>query len=123
ICTWAYGKKIVVVRIAYLAIFAVCAAALISQLQAPESRSGGMLPELAKPLVPLMVLGVILVNALAVTSLTNERDLRALDLLLVTDLNAREIIYGKLGGVFFNSKEMILLPIALSVLLWWMDQL
>lgn len=123
ICTWAYGKKIVIVRIAYLAIFAVCTVALVSQLQTAESRSSAMLPDLARPLVPLMVLGVILVNALAVTSLTNERDLRALDLLLVTDLNAREIIYGKLGGVFFNSKEMILLPIALSVLLWWMDQL
>ena len=65
-----------------------------------------------------MVLGLILVNALAVTSLTNERDLRALDLLLVTDLSPKEILYGKLGGVFFNSKEMILLPIGLCIVLW-----
>lgn len=123
ICTWAYGKKIVVVRIAYLVIFAICAAALFSQLNAGEHRTNAMLPELARPLLPLMVLGVILVNALAVTSLTNERDLRALDLLLVTDLSPKEIIFGKLGGVFFNSKEMILLPIALSVLLWWTNHL
>jgi hypothetical protein len=122
--TWAYGKKIVVVRVAYLIIFAICAAALMGLL----NRDGGgqhnaMLPELAKPLLPLMVLGVILVNALSVTSLTNERDLRALDLLLVTDLSPQEIIYGKLGGVFYNSKEMILLPIALAGLLWWTDHL
>jgi ABC-type transport system involved in multi-copper enzyme maturation permease subunit len=123
ICTWAYGKKIVVVRIAYLVIFAISAAALMGQLGSDSGRQNAMLPELAKPLVPLMVIGLILVNALAVTSLTNERDLRALDLLLVTDLSPKEIIYGKLGGVFYNSKEMILLPIALSVLLWWTDYL
>ena len=123
ICTWAYGKKIVIVRLAYLVIFAICTAALVGQLNVGEGRQNAMLPELAKPLLPLMVLGVILVNALAVTSLTNERDLRALDLLLVTDLSPKEIIYGKLGGVFYNSKEMILLPIALSALLWWTDHL
>ncbi len=123
ICTWAYGKKIVIVRLAYLVIFAICTVALVSQLDATESRQAAMLPELAKPLLPLMVLGVILVNALAVTSLTNERDLRALDLLLVTDLSPKEIIFGKLGGVFYNSKEMILLPIGLSVLLWWTEHL
>jgi len=30
ICTWAYGKKIIVVRLAYLVIFAICAVAMIS---------------------------------------------------------------------------------------------
>ncbi len=121
VCTWAYGKKIVVVRIAYLLIFAICAAALVTMLG--EESGGGTryatsIPALAKPLLPLMVLGLVLVNALAVTSLTNERDLRALDLLLVTDLSPQEIIYGKLLGTFYNSKEMILLPLALSGLLW-----
>ena len=48
-----------------------------------------------------------------------ERDLRALDLLLVTDLTPKEIIYGKLGGVFYNSKEMILLPLCLCFVLWY----
>jgi ABC-type transport system involved in multi-copper enzyme maturation permease subunit len=121
ICTWAYGKKIIVVRLAYLMIFAVCAAALVTQMNSGGAgdRYSAMLPEMAKPLLPLMVLGLILVNALAVTSLTNERDLRALDLLLVTDLSPKEIIYGKLGGVFYNAKEMILLPMALSVMLWF----
>lgn len=125
ICTWAYGKKIIIVRLAYLMIFAVCTAALVSHIT--SGGSGGsysaMLPEMAKPFVPLMVLGLILVNALAVTSLTNERDLRALDLLLVTDLSPKEIIYGKIGGVFYNSKEMILLPMALSAMLWFTGHL
>ena len=126
ICTWAYGKKIIVIRLAYLVIFAICAVALLSMLNSDTSTSvryTASLPDLAKPLLPLMVLGLILVNALAVTSLTNERDLRALDLLLVTDLSPKEIIYGKLLGVFYNSKEMILLPLALSGLLWMMGAL
>jgi len=126
ICTWAYGKKIVVVRIAYLVIFAICATALISSLDGAEgnvARSATRVTTAAQPLVPLLVLGLILVNALAVTSLTNERDLRALDLLLVTDLSPKEIIFGKLGGIFYNSKEMILLPMGLCVLLWYRDYL
>ena len=70
-----------------------------------------------------MVLGLVLVNALAVTSLTNERDLKALDLLLVTDLTPKEIVYGKLAGIFYNSKEMILLPLILCCVLWTLDRL
>ena len=69
-------------------------------------------------LVPLLVLSLVLVNAQAVTSLTTERDGRALDLLLVTDLTAKEFVFGKLGGVFYNTKEMVLLPMALCVYLW-----
>lgn len=124
ICTWAYGKKIIVIRIAYLVIFSICAAALVAALGDIDGnvyRSVAGVSFASKPLVPLLVIGLILVNALAVTSLTNERDLRALDLLLVTDLTPKEIIFGKLGGIFYNSKEMILLPIGLCVLLWYQE--
>ena len=72
-------------------------------------------------MVPLLVLSLVLVNALAVTSITTERDLGALDLLLVTDLKPAEFIFGKLGGVFYVAKEMVLLPLALCVYLWWID--
>ena len=58
-------------------------------------------------------------NALAVTAITNERDGRSLDLLLVTDLTPQEFLFGKLGGVFWNTREMIVLPIVLCVFLWW----
>ena len=122
ICTWAYGKKILIVHAGYLVIFAICTAGLFSQLLGSEPvslRYGEFIHTAAKPLVPLVVLGLVLVNALAVTSLTVERDLRALDLLLVTDLTPKEIIYGKLGGVFYNSKEMILLPLCLCLVLWY----
>ena len=65
-----------------------------------------------------MLLSLVLVNAQAVTSLTSERDSRALDLLLVTDLTPKEIVFGKLGGVFYNTKEMVLLPMLLCGCLW-----
>ena len=122
--TWAYGRKVMLVRLAYLAVFAACAAALAGAVRggsAPRYESG--VPEAAQPLVPLMALGLVLVNALAVTSLTNERDAGALDLLLVTDLTPKEIIFGKLGGVFYNAKEMILLPAALCVACWWLGKM
>jgi len=125
IMTWAYGKKIVVIRLVYLVVFAICAMALVAYLgeaDSPISRSAAQLAA-AKPVVPLILLGLVLVNALAVTSITNERDLRALDLLLVTDLTPKEIVLGKLGGVFYNSKEMILLPILLCAVLWYTEHL
>lgn len=116
--TWAYGKRIIVIRIAYWAVFAICAAALVTQVNTRSTLDQAIPPE-AKPLVTLLVVGLILLNALAVTSLTNERDSRALDLLLVTDLSPKEIVCGKLGGAFFNAKEMVLLPIALCVYIWF----
>ena len=67
----------------------------------------------ALALLPIVLLSLVLVNAQAVTALTAERDTRALDLLLVTDLTAKEIVFGKLGGVFYNTKEMVVLPLVL----------
>ena len=123
--TWAYGRKIILVRFAYLVVFAICAAALFGLLNDENggARYASLIVPAAKPLVPLLVIGLVLVNALAVTSLTNERDLRALDLLLVTDLTPKEIIFGKLGGVIYNSKEIILLPLALCSVLWYAGHL
>ena len=69
-------------------------------------------------LVPLFLLSLILVNAQAVTSLTSEKDAKALDLLLVSDLSPKEFVYGKLGGVFYNTKEMVVLPMGLCLYLW-----
>ncbi|MCC7474694.1 MAG: ABC transporter permease subunit [Pirellulales bacterium] len=115
--TWAFGKRVVVIRLAYWLLFFVCAAVAVSQISsgaAPER----MIPAEAKPLVTLLVVGLILLNALAVTSLTSERDSRALDLLLVTDLTPKEIVFGKLGGAFYNAKEMVLLPAVLCGYLW-----
>ena len=67
----------------------------------------------------LLLLSLVLVNAQAVTSLTGERDGRALDLLLVSDLTPKEFVYGKLGGVFYNTKEMVVLPMLLCAYVWY----
>jgi ABC-type transport system involved in multi-copper enzyme maturation permease subunit len=118
ICTWAYGKKVIFVKVAYIAVFAACAWAMIEAMRTDAPAYGTLLAPGAQALIPLLVLGLVLVNALAVTSITNERDSKALDLLLVTDLTPKEIIFGKLGGVLFNAKEMILLPALLCVAVW-----
>jgi ABC-type transport system involved in multi-copper enzyme maturation permease subunit len=116
--TWAYGKRILVIRLAYWAVFIACTFVLVAQLAA-NTTTDAAIPSTAAPIITLLVVGLILLNALAVTSLTNERDSRALDLLLVTDLSPKEIVFGKLGGAFYNAKEMILLPVALCVYLWF----
>lgn len=120
--TGAYGKKILIIRIAYLVVVALSAMAIHSLLTGDSGpvELGLTIPPAVKPLAPLMALSVVLVNALAVTSLTSERDSRALDLLLVTDLTPKEIIFGKLGGVFYNSKEMLMLPLVLCGYVWWL---
>lgn len=118
--TWAYGRKMLLIRIVYLAMFALAAFSVWQALSLPPRATtvgpGG-------PMVALLLLSLVLVNSQAVTALTTERDGRALDLLLVTDLTPKEIIYGKLGGVFYNTKEMVLLPVALCGYLAWSGEL
>lgn len=114
--TWAYGRRILVVRLAYLLILAVSAVAVYGILHA-EGRIART--DVALPLAPLFMLSLVLINAQAVTALTGERDIGALDLLLVTDLTPKEFIYGKLGGILYNTKEMVLLPIALGGYLYF----
>lgn len=111
--TWAYGRRILMIRIAYLLLMAVAFALLQGMEPTKESVS--------LALVPLFVVSLVLVNMQSVTSLTTERDARALDLLLVTDLTPSEFVFGKLGGVFFNAKEYIVLPLLLCVYLWAVD--
>ena len=113
--TWAYGRKILIVRLAYLVLFALSAGSLYWMADGGTSlvRGSG-----SAALAALFLLSLVLVNAQAVTSLTSERDGRALDLLLVSDLTPKEFVYGKLGGVFYNTKEMVVLPMLLCVYLW-----
>lgn len=114
--TWAYGRKILAVRLAYLVLFSLAFAGLYTLMHQEDRPSQA---DLAAVLAPFGVLSLVLLNAQAVTALTSERDAKAIDLLLVTDLTPSEIIYGKLGGVFYNTKEMWLLPMFLSGYLWY----
>ncbi|MEX0979333.1 MAG: hypothetical protein WDZ48_10795, partial [Pirellulales bacterium] len=120
IATWAYGRRVLAIRVGYLLLAGLAAAVLYAALHGEEgldTATGALV------LVPLFVLSLVLVNAQAVTSVTTERDLHALDLLLVTDLTPKEFVFGKLGGVFYNTKEMIVLPMALCAYLWFEGQI
>lgn len=120
--TWAYGRKIVVIRVAFALLFLLVAAVVYFQVQSgvamePAARIGRALPSATLPLAMLGVISLVLVNALAVNAVTGERDGLALDLLLVTDLSPREFVFGKIWGVLYVAKEMIALPLLLVIYL------
>ena len=110
--TWAYGRKTLAIRLGYLTL-AGCAVATAAQL-GPWRVENHLIVA-----IPLFLLSLFLVNAQAVTSVCTERDAKTLDLLLVTDLSPKEFVFGKLGGVFYNTKEMVLLPIVYCLCLSW----
>ena len=82
-----------------------------------------MVPAATQALAPFFLVSLVIINALAVNSITNERDGQALDLLLVTDLSPREFVTGKLAGVLWITKEMVVLPLALCGYLYWRGEL
>ena len=77
-----------------------------------------IMPAVTTPLLPFLLVSLVIMNALAVNSITNERDGLTLELLLVTDLTSKEFIFGKLGGILWLTKEMVLLPILLCFCGW-----
>lgn len=124
VCTWAYGRKVLIIRLTYVLLFAMAWTALHWMVRAelaagPQDEFSSFLPTATMPLALFCLVSLVVVNALAVTSITNERDGQALDLLLVSDLSPREFVIGKLGGVLWVTKEMVVLPLALCVYLWW----
>ena len=120
--TRAYGNKILIIRIAYVVLFLLAAAVVWNLVQTgaaterPEI-SGRSFPAATLPMAAILVISLVIVNALAVNSITSERDVLAIDLLLVTDLTPREFVFGKLLGVFYVTKEMILLPLTIALYL------
>lgn len=112
--TWAYGRRVALIRLAFVLL---CAAAWW-KLPTPAEGRRLAAADLAAAVVVPTILGLLLVNMQAVTAVTAERDARALDLLLVTDLTPQEFVFGKLGGVLYNVKEMIVLPLVLCAALW-----
>ncbi|HMP16325.1 MAG TPA: ABC transporter permease, partial [Gemmatales bacterium] len=124
IATRAYGRKPLVIKVLFLAVIGLLIWSAVNSLRRIDGTF--LTPDevnrfqLAFSLVPMMVLSFILVNAQAVTSITSERDLGALELLLVTELTPWEFVVGKVGGVLYNAKEMIIPPILFMVWLAWM---
>jgi ABC-type transport system involved in multi-copper enzyme maturation permease subunit len=122
--TWAYGRKIIVIRAVYcvmavLAAFAVYGGIRSGTFLTRGDEMAAAIPAAARSLAPLFLLSLVIVNALAVTSVTTERDGKSLDLLLATDLSPREFVFGKLGGVLSVCGLMVLVPLLLTIYLWW----
>ena len=107
--TRAHGRAMVIVRLAWLAIFAAAAAGIVAQARAARPDRLGV----ALAVVPPALASLLAVAALAVTSITSERDRGAFDLLLVSDLEPREIVWGKLLGVLGAAREIVVLPLVL----------
>jgi ABC-type transport system involved in multi-copper enzyme maturation permease subunit len=124
--TWAYGRKILFIRIAYLLLAGLICFGLIRTLPSGSGAgissgdySDSLVSNSVALLAPLMVFSLILINALAVNSITNERDAGALDLLLVTEITPWSFVLGKIAGVLYATKEMVLVPIVLASTYWW----
>ncbi|MFM7070852.1 MAG: ABC transporter permease subunit [Planctomycetota bacterium] len=122
--TWAYGRKVLVIRLVYGLLFLLAAAGLQQTIDSgAASRRGeelaAIIPPAARPLAPFLLLSAVIVTALAVTSITSERDGQTLDLLLVTDLTPKEFVLGKIGGILYVTWPMSLLPLGLCGYLWW----
>jgi len=109
ICTRAHGKALLVVRIAWLLLFAAAVTAVV--VEARQPRPDGL--TVAVAVVPMVLASLLAVAAMAVTSITTERDRGALDVLLVTDLEPSEFVWGKLLGVLTAAREIVLLPLVL----------
>ena len=122
--TWAYGRKILFIRGAYWLLAALVFFAVFSLVDSGVATrvtadAGVTIPAAARPLAPFILVSIVMVNALAVTSITTERDGRALDLLMVTDISPHEFLFGKIVGVLYVVSDMIALPILISGYLWF----
>jgi ABC-type transport system involved in multi-copper enzyme maturation permease subunit len=109
--TRAYGRRPLLVKVAYFLVLGLVCYYALSPFW---GRPGYHPPYAAWGLVPVGILSLVLLSAQAVTAITSERDTGALDLLLVTDLSPKEFIYGKLGGILWNTKEYLLPPLILA---------
>ena len=113
ICTSAYGRTIVIVRLAWLLLFAAAVTGVMSEARVERPDRFAV----AVAVIPMALASLLAVTALAVTSITTERDRGSLDLLLVSDLEPKEFIWGKLLGVLVVAREVVLLPLLLCVAL------
>ncbi len=112
ICTRAYGRKILLIKLAYIVVSGFFFYQAWTAIEASRISSGILHPA-GYAFFALSLLSLVMINAQAVTSFTIERDMKTLDLLLMTDITAKEFIFGKIGGILYNTKELIIIPVLL----------
>jgi len=109
--TRAHGRAMVVVRIGWLLSFVAAVAGIAAESRSPSPDRIAV----AAAIVPTILASLITIAALAVTSVSSERDRGTFDLLLVSDLEPREFVWGKLLGVLGSAAELAILPLALCL--------
>ena len=77
----------------------------------------GMVSPASAAFLAIGVISLLLINAQSVTSISTERDSNTLDILLATDISAKEFMTGKISGAVWNAREMFLGPVILII---WM---
>lgn len=110
--TRAYGRRTAVIKAVVVLLVAV--AAVFAWRADPETLVYGLLPPAGAALAATAFLGVLLINAQAVTSLTSERDGRTLELLLATEITPSDLTFGKLLGVVWNMREAFVGPVVVA---------
>lgn len=110
--TLAYGRRPLLIKLAFGIVLALVLYLAISMLYSPGGKPAYAA---AYGLVPLTVVSMLLIASQSVTSITSERDGGALDVLLVTDISPKEFVFGKLLGVLWNTKEYFIPPLLLAV--------
>lgn len=129
--TRAYGRKPILVKLGYLLICGIVLFqtwnATFGKPPAPVAinedgeeivaqETGGRRSSSHFALTTLVastaILGLLLLNTQAVTAVTSERDINALDILLATRITPAEFVFGKLLGILHNAREMVILPLA-----------
>ena len=115
-CTRAHGRAILFVRLAWILLFAAALAGALRESRAVRPDRFAV----AVAVVPMALASVLAVAAMAVTSITTERDRGAFDLLLVSDLEPGELVWGKLLGTLVAAREIVLLPLAACGVLVWL---
>jgi ABC-type transport system involved in multi-copper enzyme maturation permease subunit len=117
IVTRGYGRRIVWIKAAYVLLAAVIVWSTLSTSSTADSLVLGMVSPATTAFLGIGLISLLLMNAQAVTSITTERDTNTLDILLATDLNAREFMTGKILGALWNAKEMVAVPLIMIALM------
>lgn len=115
IVTRGYGRKVIFIKLAYIVLAALIGFSVVSAGPPDGSLVLGMVSPGAAAFLAIGVISLLLVNAQAVTSISTERDSNTLDILLATDISAKEFMTGKIIGALWNAREMVLVPILLIV--------
>ena len=117
VVTKGYGRRMLWIKLAYVLLAALIGYGVISSgATAADALVLGMVSPAAAAFLGISLISLLLINAQAVTSITTERDWKTLEILLATDLTAREFMTGKILGSLWNAREMVVLPMLL--VLW-----